>query len=274
MLQALRRRATARLVAPFPERAFYVHVPKTGGTYLGQVEGSRRPVVDGVRYGGHTYIVDDPDALNPIYLRHSDRDARRAVTPRAQIAHMQVLSCVRNVFDWLVSYYWHCGGLNPAYDDPDHYDRRRADRGFEYLVKSIADRDGQWPSRRLVFVQLFSSSGSFVCDRVFRTESLDTELETFARETGLRFRPNGRQRVSRSDDYRRYYDDALVELVATTWAREIRLFGFAFEGEATRPPLVPVAPDPSLGQRLRYDAVQDVVTLDGAEIARSGNAPS
>ena len=59
----------------------------------------------------------------------------------------------------------------------------------------------------------------------------------------------------------------VLYLVATTWAREIRLFGFGFERDASKQPILPVSVEPSLKARLRYDYVRDSLLLDGADFS-------
>src|SRR5262249_10850809 len=46
---------------------------------------------------------------------------------------------------------------------------------------------------------------------------------------GLQVRKEAKQRVSGYQDHRSFYSDSLIEVVATTWAREIELFGFDFD---------------------------------------------
>ena len=50
-----------------------------------------------------------------------------------------------------------------------------------------------------------------------------------AAKYGLEIRNGPRQRVSGYADYRPFYTDSLIDLVSSTWQREIELFGFDFD---------------------------------------------
>jgi hypothetical protein len=51
-----------------------------------------------------------------------------------------------------------------------------------------------------------------------------------AKRFGLSKRLRNPQRVSVKRDYRLFYTDKLIDLVYQTWAREMGLFGFDFDG--------------------------------------------
>jgi hypothetical protein len=162
----------------------YIHIPKTGGTYLVQGESDRHSVLP-VHDLGHMYVVDGKKVFSPIYHPHSPHLYYRMTIPLSKIQKYVVLSTVRNIFSWLVSYAWHAGGWNPKYNNPNHYDYAHANKSFEYLVKTIADRDDIWPNRKFIFCQLFCSNGQLIADWISRNESLDADLELLAQEHGL-----------------------------------------------------------------------------------------
>lgn len=213
----------------------YLHIPKTGGTYLAQREGSAKPVLSPVKYLGHKYIAKNPNTQNPLY-QVPPYDWPQNIILQKEAQKMNIFSTVRNLYDWFVSYWYHAGGAYSKYyrfAKDSHYDYPHAKKGFEYLLKTIANRDDKWPNRRFVFLQLFDEQGSLAVEWINRSKTLDSDLKEYARYNDLKYRPKKKQRVGRKGkdrDYRRFYDDKLVDLVASTYAREIKLFGFKFEG--------------------------------------------
>ena len=224
------RRFLSKVASALPGKktAAFLHVPKSGGTYLGQWETSKQPVVSPLRDLGHKYIVDEAGAVNVTYLQHDPQRAHNAVIARRDIRRYYMVSSVRNLFDWFVSYAGHAGAWKSRYQSDEHNDYENAQRGFDYLLKTIANREDQWPSRKFVHCQLFSSGGDLVIDWLNRTGSLDDDLQALAERRGLSYRQMKRQRVGGISDYRRHYTDSLVELVHDTWGREIELFGFSY----------------------------------------------
>ena len=241
----------------------YIHIPKTGGTYLVQMESDKKPVIYPAKYLGHTCIISDEKnrvrAYPPTvgFLPHY-------VTPLAQISSYFVFSTVRNIFDWLVSYYFHAGGFNPQYRDENHYDYYTAQKGFDYLIRTIADRDrNTWPNRQFIHFQLFADNGGLVADWVNRTSSLDQDLEAMADELNIGFNKRPKQRVARDDDYRTYYSDGLAELVSSVWGRELKLFGFAFGAENGSAALIGRRVNEETKQRIQYFWKEDKLLVDG-----------
>ncbi len=88
--------------------------------------------------------------------------------------------------------------------------------GFEYLVKTIANRDDQWPGRKLIHCQIFSSKGDLIVDWLNRNDTLDSDLNLLAQKLGLYYKKRNKQKVGKRRDYRAYFNDSLIDLVNTT----------------------------------------------------------
>jgi hypothetical protein len=248
-----------------PKLAF-LHVPKTGGTYLTQRGTGHQPVLP-VRYLGHYYVVDRMDIPNPIYYPHSPQYYYRTILLE-EIQKYEIISTVRNIFSWLVSYAWHAGGWNPKYNDADHYDYAIANKGFEYLVKTIANREDNWPNRKFIHCQFFCSNGELIVDWISHNESLDKDLEILADVYNLPFAPREKQRVGHDTDYRTYYTDELIDLVNKTWGRELDLFGYEFDGPKQGPNLLHQAITSTTKQRIQYIFDKDELVVDGRKTER------
>jgi hypothetical protein len=252
-----------RRVGLRPPMPAFLHVPKTGGTYLVQREGDRDPVVAPIRYLGHSVVTASgarPEGYPPRGLLGG------RVIPIRQLAGYRVFATVRNPFPFLVSYYFHCSGRNPKYDDPQHYDYELGHKDFDYFLKALSERLQPWPSRRLIHTQLFSYEGDLVADWLNRTDTLDDDLEEMARAWGLAYRRRERQRVGVKDDYRSYYTDALIDLVNHTWGREMKLFGFGWEKSDPASAILGRSIPPQVKRQVRYRWSPDELTVGGVVV--------
>jgi hypothetical protein len=208
-------------------RFCFIHIAKTGGTFVTQYENANRSVIFPIRNLGHATVVDpDWEMLRDVPAPFGEANA----IPRADLDDSLVFSNVRNLFPFFVSYFHHAAGRIENYRNPHHYDFAAANKGFDYLLKTIADRDMVWPSRKFVHYQLFAQpSGAAIVSWLNCTASLEMNLHEMAQAFGLRYREGKPQRVGPPGDYRSYYTDALADLVHRTWKREIDLFGFEFD---------------------------------------------
>ena len=210
-----------------PRLPAYIHIPKTGGTYLSQLEADRKAIISPLKYLGHVCIIQGSDPGGSVYPPKNGVVLTRKLE---DVGKYYLFSTVRNPFEWLVSYASHAGGWNRRYYDSNHYDFKAANKGFDYLLNTIFDREDIWPNRKLLHFQIFSDKGRLIVDWINRNKTLDDDLSRLAGKLHLNYKLKERQRIGKHDDYRIYYNDKLIDLVYSVWRKDFILFGFDFEG--------------------------------------------
>jgi hypothetical protein len=260
--------AVFRKITKGVNKLAYIHIPKTGGSYLGQLESDLRPVVSSVYYLGHVYVVDKAGVPNAIYYPRDLKHSNKNVILLPKIERYLVVSTVRNIFDWLVSYAGHAGGWTPRYRNPEHYDFEAANKSFDFLLKTIANREDLWPNRKFIHCQLFCNNGQLIIDWLNRAETLDNDLAALASLARVKHNPRPKQRVGKRRDYRKYYTDSLVELVYETWGRELKLFGYEFEHPESSSGLLSREINPQTKESILYSWSDDQLSVNG-ELIRS-----
>lgn len=125
---------------------------------------------------------------------------------------------VRNPFDRFVSY---CAFTT------------REDGEFERDPKTVMREIAAAPPLDHILFQpqhlfLTDAGGQLLTDMVGRVETMQASYDAFAERIGIPSQPLDRVNATKRDDYRAYYDDALIEAVAKIYARDLELFGYQF----------------------------------------------
>ncbi len=208
----------------------FVHIAKTGGT-------SVRAALAALRWRDPMHWLAFPchrlshltgHRIGTKFPRHAKIVAAKEMLPREFFDGLFKFAFVRNPWDLQVSSYHHIRRERP------------------HLMAGIRDFPGfvRWkldPERAYQFhidtsIELQSDyvkdlSGEIVVDFVGRYERLQEDFDEVCKRIGLPLRalPHKRQAKDRASDYRRYYDDATAELIATYFKPDIDAFGYAFE---------------------------------------------
>jgi hypothetical protein len=125
---------------------------------------------------------------------------------------------VRNPFDRFVSY---CAFMS------------RADGQFDRHPHSVMRHVVQNPPWQHVLFQpqhsfVSSTGGQLLTDFVGRVEEMQKSYDEIARRIGIKSATLEQVNSSNRQDYRTYYDEALVEGVAKLYARDLEMFGYEF----------------------------------------------
>lgn len=217
------------MIVSYDRRFMFIHIPKTAGSSIRLAMGE---------------FADKPRELWPNrLLRMAGVDVNHVAPYRKRMLHRHVFArkvqlhiprrvfdglfkfaFVRNPWDRMVCWYHY------ILSRPSHRRHRRVRRlgSFEaYLHDEIRqDRVRQLPF-------LVDARGELIVDFVGRFESLQAEFLHVCRTIGICARLPHRK-PSPPYDYRTYYSDALIELLADHVREEIARFGYTFDSPLRR----------------------------------------
>lgn len=208
---------------PERENLLYLHVPKCGGSFVEQAFLPWIRKCPSRRYRdtrGHLTYVEYRTA----FRRHG-----------INIDDMTILTAVRNPWDWHVSWFHylkedvdkHRSGMPTEVQLFQKYDFK------DYLHWLSYDTAPTSPSgyiRKQLVDFLIDESGSMKVDHILRQERLEEDLVQLKEALDLDIEiPTARINASRHGDYRQFYDDAGVDLVARRHAQDIARFGYSFD---------------------------------------------
>lgn len=129
---------------------------------------------------------------------------------------------VRNPFDRFVSY---CAFM---LRDGDVFQQRPQDVMRHFLfVEPPVDHVLFQPQASLLLAE---DGVGLLTDAVGRVEDMQGSYDTICARIGIASRPLERVNDSRREDYRRYYDQDLIDGVAARYARDLEVFGYGFDG--------------------------------------------
>lgn len=253
-------------VLHFGKMPGFIHIPKTGGTYLTQYETSENPILYPMKTFGHCCIANKFKHISSDYPP-KDCFPQNSIRSKQRLQFYYIFANVRNIFDWLVSYWGHAAGTNPKYHNPNHYDFKAANKGFEYFLKTIASRDYYWPSTKFIYFAIFSYNGNLIVDWLNRVETLDSDLKKLAEYRGISYSRKEKQRIGKREmDYRYYYNDSLIDLVYKTWGRELKLFGYDFNGLDINKAIIKRSIPSRQKKNIKYKWQEDRLFINGEEL--------
>ncbi|MCB1367028.1 MAG: sulfotransferase family 2 domain-containing protein [Rhodobacteraceae bacterium] len=202
----------------------FVHTPKCGGMYVAQAIGNRRerhcitrrhPTMQ-----GHKTYVEFRDALAALNINIDD---------------FVTFGLVRNPWSWHVSFFHYVRGLTGRNKSKhESLVEKMNSISFPDYVASFDNPDPKKridiASARQVHEWVTDESGNIAVDDVLRMETLRTDLEALRDKYSLRMNiPDQNINTSKHDDYRKYYSDREIEIIADRHRRDIELFSYTFD---------------------------------------------
>jgi len=136
-----------------------------------------------------------------------------------------IVAFVRNPFDFLVSW-WEFG--KDTYNSMGSASCKGLD--FPDWVRATTKNSTGYPSWKFLFRQIFKEGGFLGTNYIGRFETLEKDLEKVAEITGKTYTKMKPMNTSIRKPYKKYYDTKLRKLVEKTYYREMKLFGYNWDG--------------------------------------------
>lgn len=219
------------MLISYRKNFLFVHIAKTGGT---SVRAALRRYRWGSWYGVPLWLAGQADQLTRPrhklglkFPRHAKAIAAKEMLPEPVYRELFKFVVVRNPWDLQVSSYHHIHREKPYVID--------GVRSFEDFLKLKFDPERPYDymldtSAELQHEYIVDLQGRVIVDFIGRYERLDEDFETICRRIGIA--NPGLPHLRRADergDYRRYYSDELVDLVAEHYRRDLEVLGYRFE---------------------------------------------
>ena len=205
--------------------AIFVHTPKCGGSFIAEGIGRRRE--------RHCFT-----RRHPLLKGHKMWTEYRDLFPRLgrDIHDYMTFSVVRNPWDWHVSFFHYIRQMTGRYREifaEEHAELNRI--SFAEYLAWIDDPDRPKPgwldeATRNVCEWVVDEAGEIAVDVMMRQEKLEADFQDFIDAYGLRLQvPKARVNTSVHKDFRTYYSDPEVEIVARRHVHDVALFGYSFD---------------------------------------------
>lgn len=231
--------------------ASFIHIPKTGGSYIGSL---RDEFGNRVFHSlGHSCCLD-PNTPNIKKYWPIEKMPHTSCLNNSRFKKDFVFAMVRNPFDMLVSYYYHdsqsgwescrLNSITRLHPQLANGQKRKYDFStFESFIHAFCDPDFLWHKPALkdfLFFQIFHNSGDAMIPFVGKYEYIDFCSNAFCNviygnsRSVLAQEPVNTGLVRKSKDYRVFYTDKMIEMINQKCALELEMFGYSFEGTDER----------------------------------------
>lgn len=219
------------MLISYRKNFLFVHIAKTGGT---SIRAALRPYRWGGWYSIPLWLASQVSQwtrprhkLGLKFPRHAKAIAAKEMLPEPVYRGLFKCAIVRNPWDLQVSSWHHIRREKPEVlaDVRDFGDFLRLkfdpERPYDYMLDTSAELQHEY---------IVDLQGRVIVDFIGRYERLAQDFDTICQRIGIRTPdlPHLRRACER-EDYRRYYDDRLAEMVAQHYRRDLDLLGYRFD---------------------------------------------
>ncbi|VUD42555.1 hypothetical protein TDB9533_00715 [Thalassocella blandensis] len=206
----------------------FVHVAKTGGT-------SVRAALNSLRWKDPKYYLMWPahkvsswtgHTLGMKFPRHAHIIAAKEMLPEPFFDNLFKFVFVRNPWDLQVSSFHHIQKERPeamnGISDFNDFMRWKfnPERPYQYHIDTSLSLQSDY---------IIDLHGNSVVDFIGRYENLHEDFSAVCQKIGVSLSLPHKRKGNREKDYRSYYAEDTVELVAQHFKRDIQMLGYDFE---------------------------------------------
>jgi hypothetical protein len=229
---------------------YFIHIPKTSGSAFESKQiiklGHRFNVPNLYRTpkdkrGFHEYITDKWSLYT--YPRKN---------------HYKI-TIIRNPFDLLCSYYHHGEKLkldgSYSHSGWASVNYTHQFKTFKEFITAYCDPSFTWhmPAfKNFLFSQLFNINSNCIVDIIIKYEYRDEAIDMLNIKLTHKINKNIRRNVSNKENYKKYYDQEMIDLVYKKCDRELKYFNYDFNGSTKYEPLI-------INPTIKYDVYNNKI---------------